>query len=170
MVSLRNFALAIVVTSLTVSGCTTKPAENNNNAAPSRAQSSSKIETEIVPGSIKDFQVNVGDTVHFDYDRSNVRESDRTTLERQAAWLNRYPSIRVTVEGNCDERGTRAYNLALGARRAENVKEFLVSEGVSRQRIGTISYGKERPVCTESDDECWARNRRAVTVISSSPG
>jgi peptidoglycan-associated lipoprotein len=108
----------------------------------------------------------VGDTVHFDYDAYNVTDEARSVLQRQAAWLQKYPSVRVTIEGNCDERGTREYNLALGARRANSVKEYLVSLGVSASRVDTISYGKERPICTESDEACWAQNRRGVTTIT----
>jgi peptidoglycan-associated lipoprotein len=121
----------------------------------------------VVPGSLQDFQTNVGDTVHFALDKYNIDASDQGLLNRQAQWLNRYPSVRVTIEGNCDERGTREYNLALGARRANAVKEYLVSQGVSADRVDTISYGKERPICTESNESCWAQNRRAVTAITS---
>lgn len=120
----------------------------------------------IVPGSAEDLRVNVGDTVHFGYNEYSINDDDKATLQRQATWLQKYPSIRVTVEGDCDERGTREYNLALGARRANAVKEFLVSLGVSAARIETISYGKEHPVCTESTEDCWAQNRRGVTTIS----
>ena len=121
----------------------------------------------IVPGSAEDLRVNVGDTVHFGYNDYNIEEGDRATLQRQATWLQKYPSIRVTVEGDCDERGTREYNLALGARRANAVKEYLVSLGVSAARIDTISYGKEHPICSESTEDCWAQNRRGVTSITS---
>ena len=113
------------------------------------------------------FSVNVGDRVLFDYDKYDLDDPTRATLQRQAAWLAKYPSVRVTVEGHCDERGTREYNLALGARRANAVKEYLVSLGVSAARLETISYGKERPVCTEFDEACWAQNRRGVTTIKS---
>ena len=88
-------------------------------------------------------------------------------MQRQATWLQKYPSIRITVEGDCDERGTREYNLALGARRANAVKEYLVSLGVSAARVDTISYGKEHPICTASNEDCWAQNRRGVTTITS---
>ena len=96
-----------------------------------------------------------------------MQDSDKATLQKQATWLSRYPGVRVTVEGHCDERGTREYNLALGARRANAVKEYLVSLGVSSARVETISYGKERPICTQSDENCWAQNRRGVTVVTS---
>jgi peptidoglycan-associated lipoprotein len=120
-----------------------------------------------VPGSAQDFRVNVGDTVHFAYDKYDVQDQDRDILQRQAAWLQKYPQVHVTVEGHCDPRGTREYNLALGARRANAVKEYLVSLGVPSSRLDTISYGKERPVCTESDEACWAQDRRGVTTITS---
>ncbi len=120
----------------------------------------------IVPGSAEDLRVNVGDTVHFAYNEYNIEDSDRATLQRQATWLQKYPGIRVTVEGDCDERGTREYNLALGARRANAVKEYLVSLGVSAARVDTISYGKEHPICSDSTEDCWAQNRRGVTSIT----
>jgi peptidoglycan-associated lipoprotein len=119
----------------------------------------------IVPGSAEDLRVNVGDTVHFGYNEYNIAEGDRAVLQRQATWLQRYPAIRVTVEGDCDERGTREYNLALGARRANAVKEYLVSLGVSASRVDTISYGKEHPICSDSSEDCYAQNRRGVTSI-----
>ena len=120
-----------------------------------------------LPGSAEDFRVNVGDTVHFAYDQYSVQDADKATLQKQATWLSRYPQVRVSVEGHADERGTREYNLALGARRANAVKEYLVSLGVSTARVETISYGKERPICTESNESCWAQNRRGVTVVTS---
>ena len=124
------------------------------------------VTSSIIPGSAEDFRVNVGDTVHFAVNQYNVEDSDKAVLGRQAAWLARYPSVRVTIEGHADERGTREYNLALGARRANAVKEYLVSQGVSTGRVETISYGKERPICTDSNEACWAQNRRGVTTIT----
>ena len=118
-----------------------------------------------IPGSAEDFRVNVGDTVHFAYNEYGVQDVDRSTLQKQAAWLGRFPNVRVTIEGHADERGTREYNLALGARRANAVKEYLVSLGVSTARVDTISYGKERPVAVCDDISCWSQNRRAVTVL-----
>jgi peptidoglycan-associated lipoprotein len=124
----------------------------------------------IMPGSLQDFKVNVGDTVHFAYNEYNVQDTDKGTLQKQATWLNKYPSVQLTVEGHADERGTREYNLALGARRANSVKEFLVSLGVSNSRLQTVSYGKERPICTESSEDCYAQNRRGVSTITSGAG
>jgi peptidoglycan-associated lipoprotein len=120
----------------------------------------------ITPGSVQDFKVNVGDTVHFAYNEYNIQDSDKSTLQKQATWLGRYPSVQITIEGHADERGTREYNLALGARRANSVKEFLASLGVAAGRLQTVSYGKERPICTESNEDCWAQNRRGVSTIT----
>ncbi|HEX7726198.1 MAG TPA: peptidoglycan-associated lipoprotein Pal [Rhizomicrobium sp.] len=155
---------AAVASVLTLAACTDKPKAVET--APPPTSMSSSTTSSIVPGSAEDLRVNVGDTVHFDYDAYNLTDEDRTVLQRQAAWLAKYPSVRVTVEGHCDERGTREYNLALGARRANSVKEYLVSVGVSAARVDTISYGKERPICTESDEGCYAQNRRGVTTIT----
>jgi peptidoglycan-associated lipoprotein len=119
----------------------------------------------IRPGSQEDLVANVGDRVLFDFDRSNIRADQRPILERQAAWLGRYPDVRVQVEGHTDERGTREYNLALGQRRANAARDVLVAGGVNGARISTISYGKDRPAALGSDEAAWAQNRRAVTVV-----
>ena len=118
-----------------------------------------------VPGSQADFVASVAsDTIYFDTDRYNVDSADAATLQSQAQWLVRYPAARVTIEGHADERGTRDYNLALGERRANAAKTYLVGLGVGAERVTTVSYGKERPVALGSDESSWARNRRAVTV------
>lgn len=122
------------------------------------------------PGSAQDFLVNVQDRVYFALDRYDLDEGSRRTLERQAAWLDQYPSTTLTVEGHCDERGTREYNLALGARRAASVRDYLVSLGVDPARVRTISYGKERPVAEGHNEAAWRLNRRGVSVVSSSYG
>ncbi|SON57141.1 Minor outer membrane protein Omp16 [Hartmannibacter diazotrophicus] len=119
-----------------------------------------------VPGSAQDFVVNVGDRVFFDTDSSEVNTEGRGVLDRQAQWLGRYPQYTVTLEGHADERGTREYNLALGARRAKAANDYLVSRGVNPSRLRTVSYGKERPVALCDDASCWAQNRRAVTVLN----
>ena len=119
------------------------------------------------PGSSQDFVVNVGDRVFFETDSTQLTVVSRTTLDRQAAWLKRYPSFAITIEGHADERGTREYNIALGARRAEVVRAYLVGQGVGANRFRTISYGKERPVAVCNDISCWSQNRRAVTVVNS---
>jgi peptidoglycan-associated lipoprotein len=154
MMKFSGPALSAVAALALLAACTTKPQATAEAPPPAGPPpQSSGMQSSIIPGSAEDLRVNVGD-------------KDRGTLQRQAAWLQKYPQVRVTVQGNCDERGTREYNLALGARRANAVKEYLVSLGVSSARVDTISYGKERPVCTESTEECWAQNRRGVTVIS----
>jgi peptidoglycan-associated lipoprotein len=120
----------------------------------------------ILPGSVQDFVVNVGDRVYFDTDMYTVRSDAAPVLGAQAAWLARYPQVSIRIEGNADERGTREYNLALGARRANAVRDFLVARGVSPARIETISYGKERPIDGGSDENAWAKNRNAGTAIT----
>jgi len=162
--------IAAVAGALFLAACASKPppvAEAPPPAPPTAAPPPAQVESTVVPGSLQDFRVNVGDTVHFAYDKSDIMDQDRDILQRQAAWLQKYPQVRVTIEGHCDPRGTREYNLALGGRRADAVKEYLVSLGVPASRIDTISYGKERPVCTESDESCWAQDRRGVTTITS---
>jgi peptidoglycan-associated lipoprotein len=118
------------------------------------------------PGSIQDFVVNVGDRVFFDSDSSEINTTGQATLDKQAQWLGRYPRYSFTIEGHADERGTREYNFALGARRAESAKNYLIARGVGANRIRTVSYGKERPVAVCNDISCWSQNRRAVTVLS----
>jgi peptidoglycan-associated lipoprotein len=118
-----------------------------------------------VPGSRADFMASVlGDTILFDTDRYNIDSEDQGILQSQAQWLARYPGARITIEGHCDERGTRDYNLALGERRGNAAKNYLVSLGIDASRITTVSYGKERPIALGSDEESWAKNRRAVTI------
>ena len=119
------------------------------------------------PGSEQDFVVNIGDRIYFDLDSYEVRPDAYPRLDAQAAWLQRYPQVTVRIEGNADERGTREYNLALGARRAESVRSYLVQRGIAPARIDTISYGKERPIAAGSNEEAWARNRNAHTAIVS---
>ncbi len=118
------------------------------------------------PGTQEDLEVNVGDRVFFAFDSAALDEKARAVLDRQAEWLLRYPHITVTVEGHADERGTREYNLALGERRAQAVKDYLVAKGVAPDRILTISYGEERPVDPGHNEAAWALNRRAVTVVN----
>lgn len=120
----------------------------------------------IQSGSVQDFQVNVGDRVFFDFDKYDVKPAGKATLDKQAAWLKRFPQWKVVIEGHADERGTREYNLALGERRANSVKTYLVNQGIPANRITTISYGKERPVALGSNEAAWAQNRRGVTVLS----
>jgi len=120
------------------------------------------------PGSQQDFIVNVGDRVFFDTDSSELSPQARATLDKQSQWLNQYARYSFIIEGHADERGTREYNIALGARRAQTVREYLTSRGVAAQRMRTISFGKERPVAVCNDISCWSQNRRAVTVLNQS--
>jgi len=121
------------------------------------------------PGSYQDFAGNVGDRVFFDSDSTELTPLAQATLDKQAAWLNQYGRYAFTIEGHADERGTREYNFALGARRAEATKSYLIAKGVAAARIKTISYGKERPVVVCNDISCWSKNRRAVTVLAGAP-
>src|SRR5258705_11319689 len=120
----------------------------------------------IVPGSQQDLEASAGDRVFFAFDRADISPEARQILARQADWLRRYPNVTVTIEGHCDERGTREYNLALGERRAQAVKNVLVALGIPAGRIQTISYGKERPEIPHSDDSSYAQNRRGVTTVN----
>jgi peptidoglycan-associated lipoprotein len=121
----------------------------------------------IIPGSMQDFVVNVGDRVYFDFDAYTLRPDALPVLDAQAAWLINYPAVKVRIEGNADERGTKEYNFALGARRAEAVSTYLVSKGVVPSRIATISYGKENPIDTGTGEDSWAKNRNAHTSLTS---
>lgn len=120
----------------------------------------------VTPGTQQDLVVNVGDRVFFGYDQSDISAEGKATLDRQATWLKQYPNVSVTIEGHADERGTREYNLALGERRANSTKSYLLSQGVEASRIQTISYGKERPAVTDASASGWAQNRRTVTVVN----
>ena len=121
---------------------------------------------QVSPGSMEDFVVNVGDRVFFDYDQYDLTTEAQAQLEKQAAWMQQFPAVTLSVEGHCDERGTREYNLALGERRANAVTNYLVALGVDPNRLQTISYGKERPEMLGSDESAWAQNRRAVSVVN----
>jgi len=122
------------------------------------------------PGSPQEFVATVGDRVFFETDSSELTGAAQATLTKQATWLTRYGNYAFTIEGNADERGTREYNFALGARRAQATRDYLASKGIAGSRMRTVSYGKERPVATCDDISCWSQNRRAVTVLSGAPG
>jgi peptidoglycan-associated lipoprotein len=117
------------------------------------------------PGSEEDLVANVGDRVFYAFDRSVLTPDDQATLDRQAAWLEKYPNVQILVAGNCDDRGTEEYNLALGQRRANAARDYLVAKGVSGARIQTISYGKDRPTALGDDEQAWAQNRNAITSV-----
>jgi peptidoglycan-associated lipoprotein len=147
---------ALVLGALAIAGCAKTP----DPAAP--------MANAPIPGSQQDFIVNVGDRVFFETDSSELTPQARATLDKQALWLNQYSRYAFTIEGHADERGTREYNIALGARRAQTVREYLISRGVQAPRMHTISYGKERPVAVCNDISCWSQNRRVVTVLNAS--
>ncbi len=148
--------VAVLAAALAISACANKPADDAQASAAGMA----------TPGSQQDFVVNVGDRVFFETDSSELSPQSRATLDKQAQWLNTYSQYgQFTVEGHADERGTREYNIALGARRAQTVRDYLISRGVATNRMRTISYGKERPVAVCDDISCWSQNRRAVTVL-----
>lgn len=156
----------IVASSIALSACTSKaPKQLPPDPGPATSTSSGAT-TGPIPGSQADFVAFAqgADTIYFDTDRYNVDSADAAALQTQAQWLQRYPQKRATLEGHSDERGTRDYNLALGERRANSAKNYLVSLGIDASRLSTISYGKERPVALGSDEGSWSKNRRAVTV------
>jgi len=149
---------AVLVAGLALGACANNPAENAQANAAGAA----------TPGSQQDFVVNVGDRVFFETDSTELTPQSRATLDKQAQWLTNYGRYAFTVEGHADERGTREYNIALGARRAQAVHDYLLSRGIAANRMHTISYGKERPVAVCDDISCWSQNRRAVTVLNAS--
>jgi peptidoglycan-associated lipoprotein len=154
-------AAAVLVTVLTLAACSSVPTTGSAgaNGAYGMAGGPGK------PGSQQDFVVNVGDRVFFEEDSSDLSGQARGTLDKQATWLRQYARYPVTIEGHADERGTREYNLALGARRAQSTRDYLLARGVDGSRLRTVSYGKERPVAVCNDVSCWSQNRRAVTVL-----
>ena len=152
---LRSLRFAAMLGSvMLIAACASNP--NDPNAAGSAA----------VPGSAQDFVVNVGDRVFFETDSTELTPQARATLDKQGQWLNQYSRYAFTIEGHADERGTREYNIALGARRAQVTRDYLIARGVDGSRMRTISYGKERPVAVCNDISCWSQNRRAVTVLN----
>ena len=151
-----------LVAALSMAACSKNPNEDPNalNGGLNPAASAA------TPGSRQDFIVNIGDRVFFETDSTELTSTAQATLDKQARWLSQYPSYTFTVEGHADERGTREYNFALGARRAEVAKDYLAARGVAANRMKTVSYGKERPVAVCNALSCWSQNRRAVTVLS----
>jgi peptidoglycan-associated lipoprotein len=154
------FAAAVAL-GLTLSACARHNADSDVAAGAGYGASG--------PGSVREFNQTVGDRVFFDTDQTDLSAAAQATLDKQAAWLNQYPNYSFTIEGHADERGTREYNFALGARRAQTVHDYLVAKGVAASRMKTISYGKERPVAVCDDISCWSQNRRAVTVLNGAP-
>ena len=148
---------AVIAVALSMGACA------NKNLGADGAMASAAM-----PGSQQDFVVNVGDRVFFETDQTELTAVGRATLDKQAQWLGQYNRYSFTIEGHADERGTREYNIALGARRAQTVRDYLMSRGIQGNRMRTISYGKERPVAVCNDISCWSQNRRSVTVLGAS--
>ena len=161
---MRNTYIALAAVA-TLAACASRPAPAPTPSEP--APAAQPAPSGPVPGSAEEFRVTVGDRIFFGYDRFDLTPEARAILERQAAWLRRYPNVRILVEGNCDERGTREYNLALGARRAAAGRDYLVSLGISGDRMQTVSYGKERPMDPRSNEQAWSVNRNAHSTIVS---
>jgi peptidoglycan-associated lipoprotein len=159
--------LSLIVGLLLLAACAQTPKDSGNTGGGGSGGGGGSTTTNApAPGSQEEFATIVGDRVFFDYDKSVVKPEGRTTLQRQADWLKKYANFTVTIEGHCDERGTREYNLALGERRATAVRNALVALGIPANRLKTISYGKERPAVLGSNDAAWAQNRRGVTVLT----
>lgn len=158
--------VGLAAVTLTLGACASKPKTLPPEPGTANTQTTQPMQPNgPVPGSQADFLASImSDTVLFDLDRYNIDAADQGILQSQAQWLSRYPNKSVTIEGHADERGTRDYNLALGERRANAAKNYLVSLGIDPSRVMVVSYGKERPIALGSDEESWARNRRAVTV------
>lgn len=165
---MRVKVLGLMAALLLAAGCT-EPTQDTTTSTDTGATTPQPT-SGIVPGSQEDLVVNVGDRIFFDFDKSDLRPDAIDTLNRQSDWLKQYPSVTVTLEGHCDERGTREYNLALGERRASSAKQYLESMGIGGSRLDTISYGKERPAVLGSNEAAWAQNRRTVMVVKSGPG
>jgi peptidoglycan-associated lipoprotein len=157
----RNPVIVALVAGLAITGCASK--KTPNSAADLGLGAGAGAGT---PGSSQDFTVNIGDRIFFDTDSSVIRADAQQTLSKQAQWLGQYRNYAILIEGHADERGTREYNLALGARRAAATRDFLVARGVAGNRLKTISYGKEKPVAVCDDISCWSQNRRAVTALN----
>ena len=159
--------LCAVVVSFALAACASKKQETQGTTGGGMqsAPSGGARPSGPAPDSAEYFNQVVGNTVNFDYDKYDLRPDAQAVLRGQAAWLNQNPNRTLTVEGHCDERGTREYNLGLGERRANSVKQYLQSLGVAAGRLKTISYGKERPTCVASEESCYAKNRRGVSVV-----
>lgn len=163
--------LGVAALALLLAACETAPTAQTTTGGgggttqPQAAAPAAPAQAGIRPGSQQDLVVNVGDRVFFGYDKADLTPAARATLDKQVAWMRQHGAVRLVIEGHCDERGTREYNLALGDRRANAAKDYLVNAGIAASRLSVISYGKERPVATGSDEASWAENRRAVTVV-----
>ncbi len=157
--------ISAVIVAVALAACASPKKEATTTSTAATPPAATMPKTGPAPDSVEYFNTVVGNTVMYDFDKFELRADAQAILRGQAAWLNQNPSRTVTVEGHCDERGTREYNLGLGERRANAAKQYLTSLGVSASRVKTISYGKERPTCVASDESCWTKNRRGVSVV-----
>jgi peptidoglycan-associated lipoprotein len=162
---MRLKALSLLAAVSLLAACETAPDNGGNTGGGGNNTPAPAASTGVRPDS-EQALVAIGDRVFFAYDKSVITPEGRQVLEKQADWMKKYPNVTVTVEGHCDERGTREYNLALGERRATAVKNVLVALGIPANRVSTISYGKERPAVVGSNEAAWAQNRRGVTVVN----
>jgi peptidoglycan-associated lipoprotein len=153
---------ASIMMAVTIAGC----ADKDKDGVDSQLANGGRGGPPATPGSARDFSQNVGDIVYFSTDATDLTPEAQQTLQKQARWLQQYSQYTITIEGHADERGTREYNIALGARRATTVRDFLARNGIAGQRIRHVSYGKERPVAVCNDISCWSQNRRAQTVLN----
>lgn len=163
---MRLKILSLLSALLLIGACSTDPEETADTGSTGATRSVAAAPAGITDGSTQDFIVNVGDRVFFEFNKANLTDKSQSILDKQADWLQKWSEAQITVAGHCDERGTREYNLALGERRANSVKDYLVSKGVAASRIKTISYGKERPAVLGSNDWAWSQNRRSVSSIT----
>ena len=171
-----NKILLSAIMVLFLAACSTTPKDDADSKGTGSSSSSSDVSadgaitetqgTGVVSGSQEDLIVNVGDRVFFDYDSSELDADAQELLQDQVAWLKQHSNVSVIIEGHCDERGTREYNLALGEKRAQSVKNYMTSMGISSSQISTISFGKERPAVVGSNDGAWSQNRRSVTTVN----
>jgi peptidoglycan-associated lipoprotein len=166
---MRFKLLTVAAATLLLAACESAPEDTGmatgGGATNTGASTASETIAQPAAGSQEELLVQVGDRVFFDYDRSDVRGDQQPTLDKLAAWLQRNPGVQLLIEGHADERGTREYNLALGERRANSVREFLIAAGVDSARLNNLSYGEERPAVLGSNEQSWAQNRRAVFVV-----
>ena len=168
---MRLIIPGLVAAAFVLAACSSTGDESANSGSTGASSSSGGEQTATAPsgpkpGTQEDLEVNVGDRVFFDFDKSNLSPDARTAVERWAAWLKTYPANKVVIQGHADERGTREYNLALGERRADSARDYLVSLGIDSNRVSIVSFGKERPAVVGSNERAWAQNRRAVIVIN----
>ncbi|MDX2224794.1 MAG: peptidoglycan-associated lipoprotein Pal [Rhodospirillaceae bacterium] len=162
---MKTRVISAVIVAIALAACASPKKDTGATSTGGSGSSAPAAASGPAPSSVEYFNQVVGNTVNFDFDKYDLRADAQAILRGQAAWLNQNPSRTLTIEGHADERGTREYNLGLGERRANSVKNYLVSLGVAASRVKTISYGKERPTCVASEESCWAKNRRGVSAV-----